>query len=351
MRLPALVAVACASLSLFAACGGADPAPAGPAKPPEASGERRHDTLATSQGDLTITPIHHATVMFQFQGKTIYVDPWSDGDLSGLPKGDGVFITDIHPDHTSTRRRSSLLVGPATVVVGPPAVGAKTKLSVTLPNGESKQVGPVGAVAVPMYNLVRGPEAGKFFHDKGRGDGYVLTFGDKRVYLSGDTECTPEMKALKNIDVAFVCMNLPYTMPPEEAATCIQAFRPKIVIPYHYKGQEPRRPPARARRQQGHRASTPQLLLTPATRIVVRDRLALAVILGALGCGGAGADASRTPLAHRARRRRGGVRGPSPSARARPPRRRGEARSRGAGRRAKSRRALRADGAALVGRA
>ena len=85
-----------------------------------------------------------------------------------------------------------------------------------------------------MYNLVRGPEAGKLFHDKGRGNGYVVTFGDKRVYLSGDTECTPEMKALTEIDVAFVCMNLPYTMTPEEAAGCVAAFDPKVVYPYHY---------------------------------------------------------------------------------------------------------------------
>ena len=86
-----------------------------------------------------------------------------------------------------------------------------------------------------MYNLTRGPGAGKLFHDKGRGDGYVLTFADKRVYLSGDTECTDEMRALKNIDVAFVCMNLPYTMPPTEAAACVKAFRPKVVYPYHYR--------------------------------------------------------------------------------------------------------------------
>jgi L-ascorbate metabolism protein UlaG (beta-lactamase superfamily) len=87
-----------------------------------------------------------------------------------------------------------------------------------------------------MYNLQRGPSPGKFFHDKGRGDGFVFTFGDKRVYVSGDTECIPEMKALKKIDVAFVCMNLPYTMPPSEAAECVKAFAPKVVFPYHHRG-------------------------------------------------------------------------------------------------------------------
>jgi len=89
-----------------------------------------------------------------------------------------------------------------------------------------------------MYNEKRGPEPGKRFHDKGRGNGYLLGFGDKTVYVSGDTECTPEMKALKKVDVAFVCMNLPFTMPPEEAAECVKAFKPRIVIPFHYRGSD-----------------------------------------------------------------------------------------------------------------
>ena len=89
-----------------------------------------------------------------------------------------------------------------------------------------------------MYNMTRGPAAGKFFHDKGRGNGYILTYGGLRMYFSGDTEGIPEMKALKNIDVAFVCMNLPYTMTPDEAADAVKAFHPKVVIPYHYRGQD-----------------------------------------------------------------------------------------------------------------
>ena len=92
--------------------------------------------------------------------------------------------------------------------------------------------------AIPAYNLKRGPAPGKLFHDKGRGNGYVLTYGGKRFYFSGDTEGVPEMRALKNIDVAFVCMNLPYTMPPEEAADAVKAFHPKVVIPYHYRGSD-----------------------------------------------------------------------------------------------------------------
>jgi L-ascorbate metabolism protein UlaG (beta-lactamase superfamily) len=101
-------------------------------------------------------------------------------------------------------------------------------------NGETKTWHGWSIEAVPMYNLVRGPEAGKLYHDKGRGNGYVLTYGGKRFYFSGDTERIPEMRALKNIDVAFLCMNLPYTMPPDEAALAAKDFHPKVVIPYHY---------------------------------------------------------------------------------------------------------------------
>ena len=96
------------------------------------------------------------------------------------------------------------------------------------------EVDGLGVEAVPMYNLTRGPEAGKLFHDKGRGAGWVLSFAGTRVYVSGDTECTPEMKALTGIDVAFVCMNLPYTMPPKEAAACVNAFKPRVLLPHHF---------------------------------------------------------------------------------------------------------------------
>ena len=105
-------------------------------------------------------------------------------------------------------------------------------------NGETKHVGPFTIEAIPMYNIKRGPSAGKLFHDKGRGSGYVITYGGKRFYFSGDTEGIPEMRALRNIDVAFVCMKLPYTMPPDEAADAVRAFHPKIVYPYHYRGSD-----------------------------------------------------------------------------------------------------------------
>jgi L-ascorbate metabolism protein UlaG (beta-lactamase superfamily) len=135
--------------------------------------------------------------------------------------------------------RTKKVQKPETVLVGPPAVNEKMPMKIVMKNGETHDFGAFEVEAVPMYNLTRGPAAGKLFHDKGRGDGFVFTFGDKRVYDSGDTECTPEMKALKNIDVAFVCMNLPYTMPPSEAAECVKAFKPRVVYPFHFRGQDP----------------------------------------------------------------------------------------------------------------
>ncbi|MDB4943574.1 MAG: Metal-dependent hydrolase [Labilithrix sp.] len=186
-------------------------------------------------GDLTVTPIHHATTLFRIGGKAIYVDPVEEGaSYDGLPKADYVLVTDIHGDHMDPKGLAKVKKDD-TVVIAPPAVNDQMPAGTVLKNGESHDFTLFKVEAVPMYNLTRGPEKGKLFHDKGRGNGYVLTFGKTRVYVSGDTECTPEMKALKNIDVAFVCMNLPYTMAPAEAAACVNAFRPKVLIPYHYR--------------------------------------------------------------------------------------------------------------------
>jgi L-ascorbate metabolism protein UlaG (beta-lactamase superfamily) len=194
------------------------------------------DVIQTSGGPLSIQPIGHGTVAFDFGGKTWVVDPSSEpgGDYAGI-KADVVLITDIHPDHMDKAQLAAVSKPDATVVA-PAAVQKElgADVDVVIANGETKEVAGVKVEATPMYNLTRGPEAGKLFHDKGRGNGYIVTFGDKRIYLSGDTECTAEMKAVKNIDVAFVVMNLPYTMPPEEAAGCITEFDPKIVYPYHY---------------------------------------------------------------------------------------------------------------------
>jgi L-ascorbate metabolism protein UlaG (beta-lactamase superfamily) len=213
-----------------ASCKKTDPTPTTAA--PVAS-----DTIATSKGDLKITPLNHATLLLEWNGKAIYADPVPAAKYDKLPKADVILVTDIHGDHMSPPTVASLRK-PETVVVAPPAVASNLPPEglVVLKNDEIKQVAGFSVEGVPMYNLQRGPAPGQLYHDKGRGNGYLLTLGATRVYLSGDTECTPEMKALRSIDVAFVCMNLPYTMPPAEAAECVKAFHPKVVYPYHYRG-------------------------------------------------------------------------------------------------------------------
>ncbi len=194
-------------------------------------------TFPTSAGPVKITPLYHASTLIETGGKVIYLDPAKPAKLDGLPKADLILITDIHPDHMDPASLSAVSQ-PATEILAAPAVVATVKTAKPIANGETKTWDGWTIEAVPAYNLKRGPAPGKLFHDKGRGNGYVLTYGGKRFYFSGDTEDIPEMRALKNIDVAFVCMNLPYTMPPEEAADAVKAFHPRIVIPYHYRGSD-----------------------------------------------------------------------------------------------------------------
>jgi L-ascorbate metabolism protein UlaG (beta-lactamase superfamily) len=194
-------------------------------------------TFPTSGGPVKITPLYHASTLIEAGGKTIYLDPAKPVKFAELPKADLILITDIHGDHMDPEAiRNASKTG--TEIFAAPAVVQTVTSAVPIANGETKTWGGFTIEAIPAYNLKRGPEPGKFFHDKGRGNGYVLTYGGKRFYFSGDTEDIPEMRALKNIDVAFVCMNLPYTMPPEEAADAVKAFHPKVVIPYHYRGSD-----------------------------------------------------------------------------------------------------------------
>jgi L-ascorbate metabolism protein UlaG (beta-lactamase superfamily) len=194
------------------------------------------EIIKTSAGDLKITPIQHATMMLQAGGQTIHIDP-AMGNLDGLPAADLILITDIHGDHLSAPLVNKVKKN-TTQILAPDAVAKELPGVTVIKNGETKKIGPWTIEAVPMYNIKRGPSAGTLYHDKGRGNGYVITYGGVRVYISGDTEGTPEMRALKNIDFAFVCMNLPYTMPPEEAADAVRAFKPKVVYPYHYMGSD-----------------------------------------------------------------------------------------------------------------
>jgi L-ascorbate metabolism protein UlaG (beta-lactamase superfamily) len=204
------------------------------ASPPEwTSQTQKFDTAA---GPVKFTPLIHASTLIEADGQTIYIDPARLPSTAGLPLADMILITDIHADHMDPTVISALSKH-TTVIWGPAAVAQSVTTTVVISNGETQQWGKWKVEAIPMYNLVRGPQPGKFYHDKGRGNGYVLTYGGKRFYFSGDTENIAEMRALKNIDVAFVCMNLPNTMSPEEAAEAVKAFRPKVVIPYHYRSR------------------------------------------------------------------------------------------------------------------
>ena len=216
-------AVACAvSVLGFAQGGGGQ---RGPQAPPPPFKPTASDTLKTNDGDLKITPVNHAGVMFQLGNGVLYVDPV--GNYSELPKADAILITDIHGDHMDPDSIKEISKA-GTVIISSPAVAQTVTTATPIANGEAKTWQTWSIEAIPAYNIKRGPAPGKLFHDKGRGNGYVLTYGGKRFYFSGDTEGIPEMRALKNIDVAFVCMNLPYTMPPEEAADAVKAFHPKV---------------------------------------------------------------------------------------------------------------------------
>jgi L-ascorbate metabolism protein UlaG (beta-lactamase superfamily) len=199
-------------------------------------------TIPATGGDIVITAIQHASVQIEQDGKVIQVDP-AQGDFSHAKPADLVLVTDIHGDHLNPDDIAKVRK-PGAPVIMPAAVQKQAGDKIPAPievmaNGETKTVAGVSIEALPMYNLQRGPAPGQLFHTKGRGNGYILSLGGKRVYLAGDTECTPEMKAVKNIDVAFIPMNLPYTMTPAEAAACAKIFKPAVAIPYHYMGQNP----------------------------------------------------------------------------------------------------------------
>jgi sugar lactone lactonase YvrE/L-ascorbate metabolism protein UlaG (beta-lactamase superfamily) len=196
------------------------------------------DIIKTSAGDLKITFIGHATLMFAFGGKTIHVDPVSaEADYTDMPKADIILVTHEHGDHLDTKV-IKMLRKEGTQIVLTKACAERIE-GIVMANGDVKTVDSLKIEAVPAYNIVHERSAGNPFHPKGRGNGYIITFGDKRVYIAGDTENTPEMKQLKNIDVAFLPMNLPYTMAPEMVADAAKAFKPKILYPYHYGQTDP----------------------------------------------------------------------------------------------------------------
>jgi L-ascorbate metabolism protein UlaG (beta-lactamase superfamily) len=200
------------------------------------SSDYEEDIIPTSQGDLKITCIGHGTLMFAFNGRVIHIDPVSNyADYAKMPKADLVLVTHEHGDHLDDAAIQDLMKeGTAVICTEKCMKRIDFEGTMVMNNGDSKTVQGIKIEAVPAYNIKHMRSENTPFHPKGEGNGYILTFGDKRVYVAGDTENTPEMKALKNIDVAFLPMNVPYTMTPEMVADAARAFRPRVLYPYHY---------------------------------------------------------------------------------------------------------------------
>jgi L-ascorbate metabolism protein UlaG (beta-lactamase superfamily) len=192
------------------------------------------DVIQTSTGDLTITFLGHGSLILAFNGQIIYVDPFSRvADYAKLPKADVILVTHEHGDHLDPGALNSVRVEDTAVVLTETCAG-QVKGGIVMRNGDTRTVKGIAIEAVPAYNIIHKRDNGQPFHPEGVGNGYILTCGDKRVYVAGDTENTPEMKALRDIDCAFLPMNLPYTMTPEMVADAAKTIKPTILYPYHY---------------------------------------------------------------------------------------------------------------------
>jgi len=192
------------------------------------------EAIPTPVGDLVITFLGHGSLLFTFNDENIYVDPWSKvADYSKLPEADIVLVTHEHQDHLDLQALASVRTD-KTVVVLTETCARQVDGGIVMRNGDVHKIGEVQVDAVPAYNVVHKRENGQPFHPQGVGNGYIMTFGDRRVYVAGDTEDIPEMEELRDIECAFLPMNLPYTMTPEMVAEAAKKFRPKVLYPYHY---------------------------------------------------------------------------------------------------------------------
>lgn len=197
------------------------------------------DVVKTADGDLEITFIGHGTLMFTFGGKIIHVDPFSRlADYSKLPKADMIFLTHEHSDHLDLKALENLRTEKTKIILTANCA-QQVKGGIVMQNGDVKTVDGLKIEAVAAYNLVHMRSEEVPYHPKGNGNGYVITFGDKKIYVAGDTENIPEMKQLRDIDYAFLPMNLPYTMTPEMVADAAKAFKPGVLYPYHYGKTDP----------------------------------------------------------------------------------------------------------------
>ena len=212
---------------------GVDPATA--ADPPPT------DRIPTSAGPLDLTFLGHGTLMLTFKDTVLHIDPYSTvADYAALPRADLILLTHDHADHLD-EKALALVRTPATDMILPPVCADRVQGGLILKNGETRTVRGITVTAVPAYNLVHHRDNGEPFHPRGVGNGYLLDFGDTRLYVAGDTENTPEMAALKDVDIAFLPMNLPYTMTPEMVADAARSLRPRLLYPYHYGDTDPQR--------------------------------------------------------------------------------------------------------------
>ena len=197
--------------------------------------ELQSDVVKTSAGDLKMTFIGHASLMFTIGEKVMHIDPVSsEGDYSKLPRADMILVTHDHYDHLDEKLVKALSSDKTDIVFSQKCAEKSGLKGIVMKNGDKKTVQGVEIEAVPAYNIVHKRNDGQPFHPKGEGNGYVLTFGDTRIYVAGDTEDIPEMKDVQDIDIAFMPMNLPYTMNPEMAAAAARTIHPKILYPYHF---------------------------------------------------------------------------------------------------------------------
>lgn len=201
-------------------------------------GPDKRDVLATSRGNVDMVFLGHASLLFHIDNKLIYVDPsGAYAKIDHLPKADLIIVTHEHFDHLDPKA-VEYLSKPETEIIATEQCKS-IRPTLVMKNGDKTTFDGITIEAVPAYNLVHKNDKGEFFHPKGRGNGYVLTVGDKKIYIAGDTENIPEMSTLKDIDVAFLPMNLPYTMDASMFVDAVKRVKPKVVYPYHYKGSNP----------------------------------------------------------------------------------------------------------------
>jgi L-ascorbate metabolism protein UlaG (beta-lactamase superfamily) len=206
------------------------------------AGDYSKDVFSTSKGDLAITFVGHGTLMMEFNGMVIHIDPvMREADYAEMPKADLVLVTHHHGDHLDVTALEHIMKEKSHAIMTEQCINQLEDFqgAIIMKNGDQQTLKGIGIEAVPAYNIEHKRPGGNPFHPKGEGNAYVLEFGDTRVLIGGDTENVPEIKALENIDIAFLPMNLPYTMTPEMVADAARAIRPKILYPYHFGRTDP----------------------------------------------------------------------------------------------------------------